>query len=164
MIDSKPIKIDSKDREIINLLKKDARITHQQIANQVQLARQTVQKRVKALEDNGIIQYSVITNDKKLGKEITAFILLEVDRTRRPVGEFNKEILSRMEELEILELHHVAGQEDMILKIRTRNIDTFEVNLVKITQMDGISRTRTVMCLSSVEQYFQEEEEDRWSW
>jgi Lrp/AsnC family leucine-responsive transcriptional regulator len=164
LTESKPIKIDSKDREIINLLKKDARITHQQIADQVQLARQTVQKRVKALEDNGIIQYSVITNDKKLGKEITAFILIEVDRTRRTYGEFNKEILSRMEELEILELHHVAGQEDLILKMRTRNIDTLEVNLVKITQMKGISRTRTVMCLSSVEQYFQEEEEDRWSW
>ncbi|MFX0183293.1 MAG: Lrp/AsnC family transcriptional regulator [Candidatus Hodarchaeota archaeon] len=163
MIESKPIKIDSKDRKIISLLKKDARITHQQIADQVHLARQTVQKRVKALEDNGVIQYCVVTNDKKLGKDITAFILIEVDRTRRTYGEFTKEILSRMEELEILELHHVAGQEDLILKIRTRNIDTLEVNLIKITQMKGISRTRTVMCLSSVEQYFLEEE-DRWSW
>jgi DNA-binding Lrp family transcriptional regulator len=56
-----------------------------------------------------------------------------------------------MEELEILEFHHVTGDEDVVLKMKTKNIDTLEANLMKITQLEGVLRTRTMICLSSVE-------------
>ena len=149
---SSTTRIDSKDRKIISLLRKDARISQEEIAKEIGLSRPTVQKRIKALEENNIILgYQIIIDEKKLGKQITAFLLVVLDRTRLAWQLTYQEIYDRMEELEILEFHHVTGGEDVVLKMKTRNIDTLEENLIKITHMKGVSRTRTMICLSSVE-------------
>ncbi|MHA1967842.1 MAG: Lrp/AsnC family transcriptional regulator [Candidatus Hodarchaeales archaeon] len=152
--ESKVVKIDNKDRRIISFLKEDPKMSHQKIANELGLARQTIQKRIKDLEENGVIKYSVLTNDKILGKEITAFVLIELTKTQEISMGIHQEILSRMDELELLEVHYLAGQEDMLLKMRTRTIDTLRVNLVKITQMEGVSRTRTMISLTAAEHAF----------
>ncbi|MFW9993044.1 MAG: Lrp/AsnC family transcriptional regulator [Candidatus Odinarchaeota archaeon] len=149
---SKPPKIDAKDKTIISLLEKNPKMSHQQIADELKVARQTVQKRIQKLEDNGVIKYCVLTNDKILGKEITAFILVEINRTHIE-GAFHQEILSRKDELDLLEIHYVAGQEDLILKMRTTDIDSFGVNLIKISEMRGVARTRTIISLYSVENF-----------
>lgn len=150
------VKIDAKDRKIISLLKKNPKWSHVEIAKKMQLARQTIQKRVKNLEENDVIRYSVLTNDKLLGKEITAFIFLEYQIPKGIAyhGGVDEEMLSRMDELEILEIHHIAGQEDLIIKIRTRNIDSLEINLIKLNRLKGVARTRSIVCLSSFESDF----------
>lgn len=148
-------KIDSKDRKIISLLRKDARISQEEIAREIGISRPTVQKRIKALEEKNIILgYQIVIDEKKLGKQITAFLLVVLDRTHLAWELTYQEIYNRMEELEILEFHHVTGSEDVVLKMKTRNIDTLEDNLIKITHMKGVSRTRTMICLSSVEGLF----------
>lgn len=153
MEDPKSLKVDSRDRQIISLLQRDPKKSHQKIADELGVARQTVQKRIKDLEENGIIKYAVLTNDKKLGKEITAFILIEIFRAQETHawGDIHQKIISSMEELELLEIHYVAGQEDILLKMRTRNIDTLRVNLVKIAHLEGVSRTRTMISLTAAE-------------
>lgn len=158
MEEQKSFKIDSRDRKIISLLKKDPKISHQRIADKLKVARQTVQKRIKDLEENGIIRYAVLTNEKKLGKEITAFILVEFLRAQEghTWGDIHQKVISRMDELELLEVHYVSGQEDVLLKMRTTNIDTLRVNLVKITNLEGVSRTRTLISLTSAEKTFPE--------
>ncbi|MHA1978916.1 MAG: Lrp/AsnC family transcriptional regulator [Candidatus Hodarchaeales archaeon] len=159
------VKIDSKDRAIIRLLQNEPKIIHQQIANElakedIKLSRQSVQKRIKNLEKDGIIKYAVLTNDKKLGKEITSFILIELGESHIKHLEVHKQLLSRTNELELVEIHYVAGQEDVLVKMRTKTIDTLRVNLVKITQMEGVSRTRTMISLTSVEENFPGTEEE----
>jgi DNA-binding Lrp family transcriptional regulator len=159
------VRIDSKDREIIKILQNKPKITHQKIAEDlakkgVKLSRQSIQKRIKHLEEEGIIKYAILTNDKKLGIEITAFILIELGSTQDIHREVHKTLLSKMMELELLEIHYVAGQEDVLVKMRTRSIDTLRVNLVKITQMDGVSQTRTMISLTFVEKNFPETREE----
>jgi Lrp/AsnC family leucine-responsive transcriptional regulator len=149
-------KITPKDHRIINLLKKNPKITHQQIADElkekgVKLSRQAVQKRIKYLENEGVIKYAVLSNDKLLGKEITAFIQIELGGAHSTHIELHKQLVERISELELLEIHYVAGEEDILVKMRTRTIDTLRVNLVKITQMEGVSRTRTMISLTFVE-------------
>ncbi|MFX0087379.1 MAG: Lrp/AsnC family transcriptional regulator [Candidatus Hodarchaeota archaeon] len=145
--------IDEKDELIIKLLKHNPKMSHQTIADKLDVARQTVQKRIKKLEESGIIRFAVITDDKKLGKDITAFILIEIGSGKGIHGfhGLHDELKLQMDELDILEFHHVAGQEDIILKMRTQNIDSFESNLVKIAGMEGVSRTRSMICTSSIE-------------
>jgi Lrp/AsnC family leucine-responsive transcriptional regulator len=147
-------KIDYTDQKIIELLKNDAKISQTKIAETLSISRPTVQKRIKDLEDNDVIKFSIIINEKKLGKQITAFILVVLDRARRVWDFTYQEILNRMEELEINEFHHITGSEDVILKMKTRNIDSLEANLIKVTEIKGVSRTRTLICLSSVEKSF----------
>lgn len=150
------IKIDEKDRKIITFLKKHPKWSHSQIANKMQLSRQTIQKRIKYLEDNDVLRYTVLTNDYLLGKEITAFIFLEYQTPKGIAyhGIIDEKMLSRMDELEILEIHHIAGQEDVIIKIRTRNIASFEQNLIKLSRLEGVARTRSIICLTSFERNF----------
>ena len=89
-----------------------------------------------------------------LGKEITAFILIELGGTQDIYLEVHKALLSRIKELELEEIHYVAGQEDILMKMRTKTIDTLRVNLVKITQIEGVARTRTIISLALFERIF----------
>ncbi len=161
------ITLDSKDRAIIRILQNKPKITHKEIVDElakknVKLSRQSIQKRIKKLENEGVIKYAVLANEKKLGKEITAFILIELQTligSSRLVDrqlEVHTQLLSRIKELELLEIHYVAGQEDILVKMRTRTIDTLRVNLVKISQMEGVARTRTMISLTFIEQNFPE--------
>ncbi|MHA2244789.1 MAG: Lrp/AsnC family transcriptional regulator [Candidatus Hodarchaeales archaeon] len=161
------IKLDSKDRDIIKILQKNPKFKHREIVDalakrEVKLSRQSVQKRIKKLEKDGVIKYAVLVNDKKMGKKITAFILIEL-QTLIDLGSYHDrqldvhtQLLSRMRELELVEIHYVAGQEDILVKMRTRTIDTLRVNLVKISQMGGVARTRTLISLTYIEQNFLE--------
>lgn len=158
--------LDFKDRQIIRILQKAPKSTHTAIVGElaqqgVKLSRQSIQKRIKRLEDENVIKYAVLADDKKLGKEITAFILIELQTIEfgshhdRQL-DVHTQLSSRMKELELVEIHYVAGQEDILVKMRTRTIDTLRVNLVKISQMRGVARTRTLISLAYFEQNFPE--------
>ncbi len=144
-------KIDSKDRKIIKILQSDITMTQEKIGKQLGLSRPAIQKRIKNLQDKGIIKYTLQVNERKLGKQIAAFILVTLRRAGRVWNFTYEELMNRMDELEIHEFHHLTGAEDVILKMKTKNINTLEANLMKITRMRGVSRTRTLICLSSVE-------------
>jgi len=153
MKDSQPVFTpDWKDKRIVEFLKADSRISQENIGLKLNISRPTVQKRIKMLEENQVILgYTIITDEKKLGKEIAVFILLKLDRSRRAWSGTYLDLLKRMDELEILEIHHITGDDDVLIKMRTHNIDTLEANLIKITQIKGVFRTRTMICLSSIE-------------
>jgi len=145
-------RFDSIDREIIRLMKTNSRISRRNIAEQLNISPQTVQNRINALEDKGIILgYTIITNEKKLGKEITAFILVTLDRARQTWALTEQHLLLRAQELEVVEMHHIAGDSDVIIKIKTRNLDSLEHIILKIVNLPGVARSRTLMCLSSYE-------------
>lgn len=144
--------IDHTDRQIIDFLKKDSRVTRKEIADKLGIARQTVQNRIDRLVDNKIIlQYTCIINEKKLGNQVTAIILILLDRAKRVWTLTSEELCDRREELEIIEMHHLAGEFDVMLKMITKDIEALEYNLSKITVIEGVSRTHTIICLSSFE-------------
>ncbi len=147
---------DNLDLKIIQMLKQDSRVNRQLIADDLDnITRQTVHNRIKALEEKGIIlQYTILTNDKKLGKEVTAIILVILDRAAS-VWEFTaKELWKKQQELGILEMHHLAGEYDVMLKLKTENIEHLEKILAIITTIKGVQRTHTMVCLSSFEHGF----------
>ena len=152
--------LDKLDNEIISLLKNDSRMSFEQIAKELNTTRQTIHNRIKILRDNKIIlRFTTVTNDKKLGKEITAIILVILDRAAS-VWDFTAENLwKRHEELDIIEMHHIAGEYDAMIKMKTESIDTLEDNLKIITSIDGVQRTHTMVCLSGYEEYTEIEEE-----
>ncbi len=147
---------DETDLKIIQMLKRDSRINRQVIAENLDnITRQTVHNRIKALEEKGIIlKYTILTNDKKLGKEVTAVILVILDRAAS-VWEFTaKELWKQQQELGIIEMHHLAGEYDVMLKLKTESIEKLEKILAIITTIKGVQRTHTMVCLSSFEQGF----------
>ena len=145
--------LDDIDLKIIQMLKQDSRINRQTIADELNVGtRQTIHNRIKAMEENGIIlQYTILTNDKKLGKEVTAVILIILDRAAS-VWEFTaKQLWKKQQELGIMEMHHLAGEYDVMIKMKTESIQNLEKNLAVITSIKGVQRTHTMVCLSSFE-------------
>ena len=125
--------LDSTDHKIIQFLKKNGKISRRKIAEELQISPQTVQNRIKALQERGIILgYTVITNEKRLGKEITAFILVALDRARQTWALTEQHLLLRQQELEIVEMHHITGDSDVLIKVKTRNLDSLEHIILKI--------------------------------
>ena len=160
-----PLVPTSKDIAIISLLEKDANIRHEDIAKNLSdrgmtISRQTVSKRIKQMEDNKVLKKVYLTDDKKLGKEITAFILIELARVSDKQLTVHQQFIDRINELELLEVHYVAGHEDVLVKMRTRTIDTLRVNLVKITQIEGVARTRTMISLTAFDCAFPESKQE----
>ncbi|MFX0125506.1 MAG: Lrp/AsnC family transcriptional regulator [Candidatus Hodarchaeota archaeon] len=144
--------IDSVDRKIITLMKKNSRMTRREIAEELKISPQTVQNRINILQNKGIILgYTIITNEKKLGKEITAFILVALDRARQTWSLTEQHLHLRAQELDIVEMHHITGDSDVIIKVKTRNLDSLEQIILKIVNLPGVARSRTLMCLSSYE-------------
>ena len=75
------VRIDKTDRKILEQLQKDSSLTNQQLAEKVGLSPSPCLRRVRALEDAGIIVRTVtILDHKKLGLSLTAIILIGMDR------------------------------------------------------------------------------------
>ena len=144
--------IDPIDRKIIQFLKKNGKISRRKIAEELEISPQTVQNRIKALQEKEIILgYTIITNEKRLGKEITAFILVALDRARQTWALTEQHLLLLAQELDIVEMHHITGDSDVLIKVKTRNLDSLEQIILKIVNLPGVARSRTLMCLSSYE-------------
>lgn len=139
--------LDDLDYKILEHLSLNGRATWADLAPILGLSAPSAAERVKRLEEKGvIIGYGAILNYKLLGYSITAFIAVSLSHPKYMVG-----FLKAIEEMvEAEECHHVAGDDDYILKVRckdTEHLDKFLNENLKI--LPGISRTRTTIVLSS---------------
>ncbi len=146
----KDFTIDDKDRRILELLQEDSSQPIKTIAsdNDVKLAIPTVHERIKKLEENGVIKkYTVVLDDKKLGKDITTFILITLDyKVYDPDVNVSKEVANMKD---VMEVFHLAGDEDLLIKVKTENISSLEKLIIKINRLRGVGRTRTIIVLST---------------
>jgi len=144
----KEFTLDDKDRRILELLQEDSSQPIKTIAldKDVKLSIPTVSERIKRLEENRVIKkYTVILDDKKLGKDITTFILITLDyKEYDPDVNVSQEVANMKG---VLEVFHLAGDEDLLIKVKTENISTLEELIIKINRLRGVGRTRTIIVL-----------------
>ena len=138
--------IDDIDVTILELLQRKGRTKRNDLAGAVGLSIPSVGDRLKKLEDGAIILgYHAVVDSKKLGKDITAFIVVTVDSSKH-FGQFI-EHASALDE--ILECHAITGEGSHLLKIRTTNTASLEKLLGKIQAWGGVMSTRTNLVLST---------------
>lgn len=139
--------MDALDLKIIEHLLISGRVTWAELANILGLSAPSTAERVKKLEEKGVITgYKVNLNYKLLGYSLVAFISLSLSHPKHMADFLNA--VNKMNEVE--ECHHIAGEDDYLLKIRckdTEELDEFLNEKLKI--LPGISRTRTTIVLSS---------------
>jgi len=139
--------LDAIDLKILDLLQKDGRTSHSEIAKLVGLSAPSVGERVKKLESTGVIlRYVGLLDPNKVNRPITAIIAVSLDK---PIHA--KAFLARIQELEdVLECYHVTGEMDYLLKVRTRSTTSLE-SLISgdLRPLDGVVSTRTSVILSS---------------
>ena len=138
--------LDETDIKILNHLQKDGRAQRNTIADIVHLSVPSVSERMRKLEQRGLIsEYNAILDAKKFNFDITAFIFVEVDGSER----YKIFVDKVSQHPEVLECHSITGDGSHILKVRTKNTESFEKLLSQIQSWDGVTRTRSNIVLSS---------------
>jgi Lrp/AsnC family transcriptional regulator len=116
--------LDKIDRKILSLLQVDARLTIQEIGQQINLSKTPVHERIKRLEREGVIaRYVTILDKRKLGNLLMVYCQVTLDKqTRDTFADFDNAV---RELPEVLECNRVSGTFDYLLKIVSRDMETY---------------------------------------
>lgn len=142
--------MDSYDLKIIELLQINARIKWADLASRVGLSAPATADRVNRLMENGVIKnFGVLLNAEKVGSELTAFVAVSLERP-----EHRAPFLKLIQSLtEVQECHHIAGEDDYLLKVRSRNTkDLDRVISHEIKGLTGVVRTKTTIVMDTVKE------------
>jgi Lrp/AsnC family transcriptional regulator, leucine-responsive regulatory protein len=142
--------IDLIDTKILNILQQNARTSNAEIARQIGLAPSAVFERIRKLEERRIIRgYRADINPKVLGLAQLAFTF--VRSNDRPGGDETGEKLAEIPE--ILEVHHVAGEDCFLVKARARDAEALGRLLrERLGAIATIASTRTTIVLETVKE------------
>jgi Lrp/AsnC family transcriptional regulator for asnA, asnC and gidA len=146
--------MDKKDEKILNILKENSSLSTQQISKKTLIPITTVHNRIKKLEKEGIIKnYTIVLDNKKIGKPILAYILVTVDyKLLKQIKMSQYELAKKLKlKEEVEEAAMVTGGTDIIVKVRVRNIDELNNFVTKdLRNLDGIEKTQTMVVLSEI--------------
>jgi Lrp/AsnC family transcriptional regulator, leucine-responsive regulatory protein len=138
--------IDVIDRKLLDMLQGNARLSNAEMAEAVGLTISSVHERVKKMERNGIIRgYVAMVDPEKLGKQLLAFVRLSLDSND------SAQALQALcaGEPDILECHHVAGEDCYILKVRAAGPRRLEDLLAAIRSTSRAERSVTNIVFST---------------
>ena len=136
--------LDRRDVAILEALQDEARSTFTEIGKRVGLAPSSVHERVRKLEQAGVIKgYRAELDPASLGLFVTALVSVTPLDPRQP-----DDLPDRILEFrEVEDCHSVAGEENYVLKVRTRTTGDLEEFLRRLRETAGV-RTRTTVVLS----------------
>lgn len=117
--------MDIKDRQILNALQADGRLTNQQLSERVNLSPSPCLRRLRNLEESGIIKgYTAIIDENAYGLPITAFVQIRLERhTEEVVQAFEKKILDAEN---ILDCYVMTGDSDYLLRVLVDSLESYE--------------------------------------
>lgn len=142
--------LDDTDRKILALLQANARVTNADVAREVGMAPSATLERIRKLEERGIVRgYEARLDPGQLGLGITAFV--QVRSREAPASERTGEKLAAMDEVQ--ELHHIAGEDCFMLKVRARDPkDLQRILRDRIGAIPEVASTRTTIVLETVKE------------
>ncbi|HEY0080592.1 MAG TPA: Lrp/AsnC family transcriptional regulator [Pyrinomonadaceae bacterium] len=146
--------MDEKDERILEILQADGRITNVELARMVELTPSATLERVRKLEERGLIKgYMALLDAKALGLPLVAFIFLRVDGIENVFGAAD-ETGERLAALpSVQEVHHLAGEDCFIVKVRARDTDDlYRVLKQEFGSIKSIRSTRTTIVLNTVKE------------
>lgn len=145
------MELDRYDRQILAALQRDGRISNQELAEQIGLSPSPCLRRVRALEEAGLIRgYRALLDAKALGYSLMALIHISMDQhTPERFQHFEREI---QDVPEVLECLLITGQDaDYQLKVVVKDMDGYqELLLNRITRIQGVTGVHSSFVLRRV--------------
>lgn len=151
--------LDAFDRRILGMLVENGRSTYAEIGQQVGLSAPAVHERVRRLRAAGALKATrAILDGAALGKPFLAFVHVDADGWGK-----SQRMLKMGAFPEIEEMHSVAGDTCVILKVRTANAQAMEALLSQLYILPGVRATKSYVVLSTyIERPVQAELTERW--
>ena len=144
--------LDEKDRILLGYLQKDARISNVELARRVGLSPPGLQKRLRRLEEKGIIdRYVTLLNREAIGYDMLCFI--QVTMLRHEPTAITRFRFLVQDLPEVLECFSITGEFDYLMKIAVRNRKHLEHFLMEVlTPMPGVNTFRTFLVLRGIKE------------
>jgi Lrp/AsnC family leucine-responsive transcriptional regulator len=141
---------DDIDASILTILQDNARTSQADIARTVGLAASAVLERIRKLEQRGVIRtYTALLSAEALDRGMLAFIAVRT--TDRPGERRVAQAVAAIPD--VLEVHHVAGDDCLLLKMRVRDASHLaQILREQLGPIDGIRSTRTTIVLETVKE------------
>lgn len=144
------IDLDDRDRAILRILQQDGRLSNADLAERVALSPSACLRRVKLLEESGLISRYVMLLDAKLaGRAGVAFVLVTLDQQgRSALDSFEAAVGAHPE---IMECHLLAGAADYMVRVAYADAADFErIHTQILTQLPGVVRVQSTLALRTV--------------
>ena len=137
--------MDDTDRQLIALLRANARATVASLAKQLKVARGTVQNRIARLERSGVITgYGVRLRPHTDAHRVSALMMVEVE------GNHLESVQRALRgDTDVHVLHTTNGRWDLIAEIGADSLQALDQVLSRIRRIEGIARTETNLLLST---------------
>jgi Lrp/AsnC family transcriptional regulator len=141
--------MDKLDYQILRTLQSDASSSNESIAADVGLSTMAVWRRVRRLEDEGVIKGRVALLDaKKLGRPVTAFVML---RTQQHGAEWFQRLQATIADIpEVMEFHRLSGEIDFMLKVSLRDLDDYQDFYRKLTAQVELMDVSTAFAFEQI--------------
>jgi|SRR5581483_12332377 len=150
MITEAELVLDKTDLHILRLMQDNARISNADMARELGMAPSGVLERVKKLEQRGVIQqYTACISPVALNQKLLAFIFMKAAD-----GPGCNDTAKRLAEIpEVQEVHHVAGDDCYLVKVRTYDSSTLmDLMRSKFSKIPNLLSTRTTIVLETVKE------------
>jgi DNA-binding Lrp family transcriptional regulator len=145
-------KLDGQDRKILAILQERCRLSSQELAEAANLSPATCWRRVRALEESGVISaYRAILDRHELGLAVCAFVHISINRQySEVVDDFVRKIERRPE---VLECYATTGDADFTLRVVAKDIADYDRFLQEfLFELPGVGQVRSSIALREIKQ------------
>jgi len=142
-------KLDQIDRKILAILQANGRITNAKLSEEIGLSPAPTLERVKKLEQTEIISsYHAKLNTSKLGLGVTTFVIVSLNGHTKAKIEGFIDAINKIDE--VIECHHITGAGDFILKVISRDIQSYQkLMLEKVSEIKEVDNMQSMVVLST---------------
>ena len=147
---SQQVQLDSIDRAILTELQREGRLSNQDLAQRVHLSPSACLRRVKRLEESGVIdRYVALLNPKAVGRHGTSFTIVNLESMNTPLLESFEQAVRKSPE--ILDCYYVAGSNDYLIRFAYRDAEDLErFHTEVLMRLPGVERSNSMLVLRTV--------------
>lgn len=146
----KKVELDAIDRLILNELQQDGRLSNVELAQRVHLSPSACLRRVKELEDAGVIaQYVALLNPRAVGKHGVSFTIINLETMNTPQLEAFEQAVR--DQPDILDCYYVAGSNDYMIRFAYQDAEDLErFHTEVLMRLPGVARSNSLLVLRTV--------------
>lgn len=143
--------MDDIDRSILRELQHDGRLTNQELAQRVGLTPSPCLRRVRQLEEDGVIRgYRAVIDPASVGRQFEVLVSVEVRRDRETVEAFEAAV---REMPDVVEAFRLFGSPGCLLRVAVADIDTFErLWIERLTSLPGVTEVNSQIVMKHIKE------------
>ncbi len=143
------IRIDEIDQSILSALQRNGKLSNVQLAQQVGLSESACLRRVKMLEESGIMdRYVLLVDQSAVGMPGTVFVRITLEgQQQEKLQNFERNIVNIEE---VMECYLMSGDADYVLRVICKDNDDYKRTHTRLTNLPGVQRIHSSFALRTV--------------